>query len=217
MKATKIYASLAVLMMAFALSCTDHSNPDPGGPGGTNCSRVDGTPRAYPCEFEIVKIDFMRQSSNDAVFATITPNNHQVALQAALAFSYVKTGTLTADVVFKVRLHIKRIANPAFPTPGGYWISESVSGGEVDDPSVLRPNRYYPAPSLPMAVGETAQVFSRLTFSTLDNMINQSPTMLSIQNPVTYANLTAAPHNYALVRDRSEAHYVGFNTTYTGL
>jgi hypothetical protein len=214
MKATKIYATMAVFVMALALSCTDHSNPDPGGP---NCSRVDGTPRLYPCEFEIVKIDFMQQSSNDATFATITPANHNVALKAALAFSYVKNSTLTATVVFKIRLHIKRIASPAFPTPGGYWISESVAGGEVDDPSVLRPNTYYPAPALGMAVGETIQVFSRLTFYTSDNVIDQGPTMISIQNPVTYANLAAAPNNYALVRDLSEAHYVGFNTTYTGL
>lgn len=202
-----------MLIMAVALSCTDHVNPEE--PGQSNCSRVDGSPRLYPCEFEIVQIDVMRGSSNTDVYATLTPGNHNVHLLNTLAFSYVKTGTTTATLEYKIRLHVKRIANPAFPTPTGYWISESVLGGEPDDPSLLRPNRYYAAPPLNMAIGETSLVFSRLTYGTGDGLLDIQPTMVSIQNPVTYQKLADPPNNYALVRDRSEAFYLPINATYT--
>lgn len=209
----KTLAGLSILMMAVVFSCTDHSNP--GGPGQPNCLLVNGTPRLYPCEFEIVQIDVMRGSSNTDVYATLTPGNHNVHLLTTLAFSYVRTGTTTATLVYKLRLHVKRIAQPAFPTPAGYWISESISGGEPDDPSVLRPNQYYPAPQLNMAVGETSLVFQRMTYFTLDGQLQGGPTMISIQNPVTYQTLADPPNNYALVRDRSEAYYLPINATYT--
>lgn len=213
MNLRKSLAGLSMLIMAVALSCTDHVNPEE--PGQSNCLRVDGSPRLYPCEFEIVQIDIMRGSSNTDVYATLTPGNHNVHLLNTLAFSYLKTGTTTATLEYKIRLHVKRIANPAFPTPTGYWISESVAGGEPDDPSVLRPNRYYAAPALNMAIGETSLVFSRLTYGTGDGLLDIQPTMVSIQNPVTYQKLADPPNNYALVRDRSEAFYLPINATYT--
>ncbi|MGG7666699.1 hypothetical protein [Dyadobacter sp. BHUBP1] len=209
----KTLAGLSILLVVVALSCTDHSNP--GGPEQPDCLRINGTPRLYPCEFEIVQIDVMRGSSNTDVYAALTPGNHNVHLLTTTAFSYDRTGTTTATLVYKIRLHVKRIARPAFATPAGYWISESVAGGEPDDPSVLWPNRYYPAPQLNMAIGETSLVFSRLTYSTLDGLLQGQPTMVSIQNPVTYQTLADPPYNYALVRDRSEAYYLPINATYS--
>jgi hypothetical protein len=208
----KTLGLLSLLVMALALSCTDHIDPNPG---QQNCLRVDGTPRLYPCEFEIVQIDVMRGSSNTDVYATLTPGNHNVHLLTTTAFSYVRNGTTTATLVYKLRLHVKRIAPPSFPAPQGYWISESVAGGEVDDPGQLSPNAYYPAPLLNMAVGQTELVFGRVTYYTSDGLLGIGPTMLSIQNPATYNNLAQAPNNYALVRDRSEAYYLPINATYT--
>ncbi|WP_342087672.1 hypothetical protein [Dyadobacter sp. OTU695] len=205
--------SLSLLIIALALSCTDHVNP--GEPGQSNCLRVNGSPRLYPCEFEITQIDVMKVSSNTDVYATLTPSNHNVHLLTTMAFSYIRTATTTATLEYKLRLHVKRIAPPTFPTPTGYWISESIAGGEPDDPSVLLPNRYYPAPILNMAVGETSLVFTRLTYYTSDGELQGRPSMVSIQNPVTYQNLANAPNNYALGRDRSEAYYLPINATYT--
>lgn len=210
----KTFLSLSLLIIAVALSCTDHVNP--GEPGQSNCLRVNGSPRLYPCEFEITQIDVMKVSSNTDVYATLTPSNHNVHLLTTMAFSYVRNGTTTATLQYKIRLHIKRIAPPSFPAPGGYWISETGIGGEPDDPSLLSPNKYYnPGPLLNMAVGETSLVFTRLTYTTSDGLLDPGPQMVSIQNPTTYQKLADPPNNYALVRDRSEAYYLPINATYT--
>lgn len=208
----KTLVGFTMLIMAVALSCTDHVDP---GPGQSNCLRVNGTPRLYPCEFEIVQIDVMRGSSNTDVYATLTPANHNVHLLTTMAFSYVRTGLISATLQYKLRLHVKRIAAPAFPTPAGYWISESIPGGAPDDPGVLSPNGYYPAPQLNMAIGQTSLVFARVTYSTMDAQLLGRPSMVSIQNPVTYQKLADPPNNYALVRDRSEAYYLPIDATYT--
>ncbi|WP_342084773.1 hypothetical protein [Dyadobacter sp. OTU695] len=209
---SKIFASTAMFCLAIALSCTDHTNPDPG---GQTCTRVNGSPRLYPCEFEIVQIDFMRQSSNDASFATLAPSNHDVVLPRSLAFSYQPMSGQSAEILYKIRLHIKRVANPAFPAPQGYWISDSRPlGGTADDESLLAPNIYYPAPTLNMAVGQTIQVFSRMWISIGPSLPTRASLMTSIQNPATFAALKAAPNNYTLVRDLSEAYYLPYNVTY---
>ena len=208
---TKIFVSVAIFCLAIALSCTDHTNPDPG----QTCTRVDGSPRLCPCEFEIVQIDFMRQSSNDASFATLTPSNHDIVLPRSLAYSYQPFSGGSAELTYKIRLHIKRVANPAFPTPQGYWISDSRQlGGTADDESLLAPNFYYPAPALNMAVGQTIQVFTRMWISVGPSQSTLASLMTSIQNPATFAALKAAPNNYTLVRDLSEAYYLPYNATY---
>ena len=109
----KTLAALSMLVMTVALSCTDHVGPVD--PGQSNCLRVNGSPRLYPCEFEIVQIDVMSGSSNTDVYATLTPGNHNVHLLTTEAFSYNRTGTTTATLEYKIRLHVKRIASPAFP------------------------------------------------------------------------------------------------------
>lgn len=210
----QILTSAAIALFVIVLSCTDHLNPNPGNPSEA-CTRVDGSPRLYPCEFEIVQIDFMRQSSNDVSFATLTPSNHAVVLPKSLAFSYQPFSGGSAEVLFKIRLHIKRIAPPAFPTPEGYWISDSRPlGGTADDESLLASNMYYPAPSLNMAVGQTIQVFTKMWISVGPSQPTLASLMTSIQNPATFAALKAAPNNYTLVRDLSEAYYLPFDVTY---
>ena len=210
----RISTFAANFLLVILLSCTDHSNPDPGNPG-QGCTRVGGGPRLYPCEFEIVQIDFMRQSSNDASFATLTPSNHDVVLPRSLAFSYQPFSGGSAEILYKIRLHVKRIAAPAFPTPEGYWISDSrPMGGTADDESLLAPNIYYPAPSLNMAVGQTIQVFTKMWISVGPSLPTRASLMTSIQNPATFAALKAAPNNYTLVRDLSEAYYLPYNVTY---
>jgi len=52
----KLLPSITVLTIALAISCTDHDIPDPE----KHCERLDGTPRFYPCEFEIVKAEFAK-------------------------------------------------------------------------------------------------------------------------------------------------------------
>lgn len=128
----KTSALAAIFLLVVILSCTDHSNPDTGNPGQA-CTRENGSARFYNCEFEIVKIDFMRQSSNDASFATITPSSHDIVLPRSLAYLYQPSSGGGAEILYKIRLHIKRIAEPAFPTPGGYWISDSRPFGGTAD------------------------------------------------------------------------------------
>lgn len=66
----KVISLSSVLMLAMAFSCQDHHVPDPV----SNCDLVDGTPRAFPCEFEITKVEFLKKLTNQ-VSTTILPGH----------------------------------------------------------------------------------------------------------------------------------------------
>jgi len=58
----KVFAVSLVLLTAMAFSCQDHHVPDPD--PVIKCNRVDGSPRAFPCEFEIIKIEYYAGKTN---------------------------------------------------------------------------------------------------------------------------------------------------------
>src|SRR5688572_26371059 len=114
----KVISLSSVLMLAMAFSCQDHHVPDPVG----NCDRVDGTPRAFPCEFEITKVEFLKKLTNQ-VSMTILPGHPDALLILGDAYrSFVGSDAEYRDVFFKVRLHVKRIANPTAQPADGYEI-----------------------------------------------------------------------------------------------
>jgi len=102
-------------MMAMAFSCQDHHVPEPV----SNCERVDGTPRAFPCEFEITKLEFLRTNTSQVV-KTVLPGSPvvQLPLNDAYHFQYGSQREY-AIVDYRVRIHVKRIANASFQPVGG--------------------------------------------------------------------------------------------------
>jgi hypothetical protein len=116
----KLLPSITILTIALAISCTEHLTPD------TNklCERSDGTPRFYPCEFEIVKAEFAKGLTINDIFATITPQNPDVVLPMQFAWYHFNQNPNTIDVTFKVKLHVKRVANASINPISGYVLDK---------------------------------------------------------------------------------------------
>lgn len=154
----KISFCFAMIASAVVLSCTDHDIPDPG----TACTRVDGTPRYYPCEFEIVKAEFCNKLDINKIVATVTSENQKVTLPVSAAWRYYHPSPGFVDITYKIKLHIKRVSNPSFATSNQYIIPKT--NGRISDLSkFLGINQFPPIfPPLPtmlsIPVGETSVV-----------------------------------------------------------
>ena len=212
----KVISLSSVLMMAMAFSCQDHHVPEPV----SNCERVDGTPRAFPCEFEITKLEFLRTNTSQVV-KTVLPGSPvvQLPLNDAYHFQYGSQREY-AIVDYRVRIHVKRIANASFQPVGGY----EVMYYQLSLPDPPYPPLYndiigpsgWPLPASPatkpvvldMAVGETRTVETMLnlqfSFSVPSHQI-LGDIVIGIVNNTTARTLIAAPYNYNLLRDAHEA------------
>lgn len=214
----KVISLSSVLMMAMAFSCQDHDVPDPV----TRCNRVDGTPRAFPCEFEITRVDFLKKLTND-VAATILPGNLDFVLPLEQAYRF-EFGSRReyAQVVFKVRIHVKRIATASFPVADGYEVWQyrvtphgppyfGIYNDDIGGPggnAIPEPTNNSPI-KMDMAVGETRTVDNEIAF-----VINYYPPQpkqigdfyFAIMNNTTARKLASAPYNYGLLRDIDEGH-----------
>jgi hypothetical protein len=220
----KVISLLSFLLMAMAFSCQDHHIPDPD--PVANCNRVDGTARAFPCEFEITKLEFLKTTTGQ-VSRTVLPGNLNVQLPIGDAYHFqYGSQRAYAIVEFRVRLHIKRIAKASFPPVGGYELIRyqlsppvPIYGSLYNDILTEKGNEWMTPPSpagnpitLDMAVGETRTVASEVYF-----ILDLTPTSshflgqinFSIGNNSTARTLIAAPYNYDLVRDAYEA-TIGF-------
>lgn len=214
----KIILCCAMIASAVVLSCTDHDIPD----SGTACTRVDGTPRYYPCEFEILKAEFCNKLDINEIIATVTSGNQKVTLPVSAAWSYYHPSPGFADITYKIKLHIKRVSNPSFATSNQYIIPKTT--GRIPDLSkFLEINQFPPvfpplSTMLSMPVGETSVVILDAFYHAKENF--QQPSnktvysdisgniMYLIYNMKTAENLAGAPHSYQNILDIAESRII---------
>lgn len=196
--AIRILSTSFSLALALAMSCTDdHLIPQPA----ANCNRLDGQPRAFPCEFAIEKLDFMTGSSNTTVFETLTPTDSLFERKGA-AYSWYKTGTEDFVVKYKVRLTFKRIAEAPEAQDNQYHLY--MTEGGIDTEDFLNWGADINAAN--MAVGETRSQFFIIEY----HLSYWAPVpiymrLFAIINRDTYKKLEQAPYKYTAVRDRAES------------
>ncbi|SDD45294.1 hypothetical protein SAMN04487996_10167 [Dyadobacter soli] len=212
----KVVSLSSVLMMAMAFSCQDHQVPEPV----SNCDRVDGTPRAFPCEFEITKLEFLRKNTSQVV-KTVLPGSPDVQLSSrdALRFNYGSSREY-AIADFRVRVHVKRIAAASFLPVGGYEItyyqlSDPVPPFPAAYDDIFDPSLWSAPPSSPsnpitnldMLVGETRTVETELNmvFDFMGGPQVFGEIVIGIVNNSTTHTLVAAPYKYDRLRDVHEA------------
>ncbi|MCE7067977.1 hypothetical protein [Dyadobacter sp. CY326] len=193
-----------ILSWIFALSCTNHvvpSKPD------TLCSRISGLPRFYPCEFEILKIDVLSDSTG-ITLATATKEKPFVSIPLSRAASkgFYSGHNQQGWASYAAKMTIRRLSKPSFPTPTGYKI-QFVRLDNDDNPynealygtTTIKPE---------VAVEETAVINGGIMleyFSTPTKVLTLNY-IYSIKNPVTAQMLKDTPNNYELLRDQAEAH-----------
>jgi hypothetical protein len=102
----------AILMTAMAFSCQDLHIPEPV----TNCNRVDGTPRAFNCEFEFVKAEFYKvfnQSGNTVYYDTATAATPEIVVREGERGMWIRSYVSMFYIVpLNVKVTVKRIAPP---------------------------------------------------------------------------------------------------------
>lgn len=196
--AVRLFSAFVMFAVAVTMSCTDHVNPDPE--PVAHCNRLNGQPRAFPCEFEIEKLEFMSGSSNTVVFETLTPTDSLFQLSGPY-YSWEKTGTETYKVRYKIRLTYKRIAEAPQGVTNEYVLYMTTGG--IDSEDFLD---WASDIGTDMAVGETRSEFYIIDYNlAIWDSITNRKRMLSIVNLGTYNILKAAPYHYDAVRDRAES------------
>lgn len=221
----KLMSSSAILAIALAISCTDHDITEPE----SNCQRADGTPRYYPCEFEIVKAEFAKGLTINDIFATITPNDPIVVLPMQYAWYRFSQNPNTIDVTYKLKLHVKRIANASMHANSGYVLDKPT--GWPSTIASLYSTAFFPPihPQVPiellsLPLGDTTVIISDAAYhiTVQYSPPHNTPAYTDFTGNVLYAFnniettkvLAAAPHNYKLGVDAAEAHIV-INPTFT--
>lgn len=207
----KLGALFAMLALGAALSCTDHVNPDPEPEAG--CRTVGGTPRAFPCEFRILKVEFLRKASTTEVFATVTPGNPDVKLPASEAKTAgYGSGKSYVFMIFNVRVYIQRIAAPSFPPSVGYELLAYTYDPPLTDDRVgsFQPSLNPAKPqAFAMSVGSTEVMSMEFSYSfDLESPWRRQiagANLVSVVNNTTARNLLDAPYSYQLLRDIFEA------------
>lgn len=205
LSAIRLLSAAMLFALALPMSCTDdHVIPQPV----ANCNRLNGQPRAFPCEFEIEKLDFMYGSSNTAVFATLTPTD-SLFERTGPYYSWHKTGTEDYVIRYKVRLTFKRIAKAPEGQDNQYYLYMTVGGIDTED--FLNWGADIDATN--MAVGETRSQFFIIDYPLNSwTSITTYMRLFSIINRDTYKVLEQAPYNYSAVRDRAES-WIRFKPT----
>lgn len=217
----RVLSLAAIFLTAMAFSCQDHHIPDPE--PAANCQRVDGTDRAFPCEFQITKLEFLRKNTNNAV-RTFLPGDSTIGLPLNAADSYAwgsKHGYVL--VTYRVRVHVKRIAPASFQPVGGYEpvlyrLHIATPGSpyhSLYDDIIGSPFGVQPPPSpaanpldMSMAVGETRSFVLSLYLDfdfEVRNGRHFPDLLIGVVNNTTALTLIGAPYNYNLLRDLNEA------------
>ncbi|GGM84134.1 hypothetical protein GCM10010967_14930 [Dyadobacter beijingensis] len=198
--AIRFFSAVALFALALVMSCTeDHVVPDPE--PSANCNRLNGQPRAFPCEFEMRKLEFMSGSSNTVAFATLTPADSLFRITGPY-YSWNKTGTEDWVVRYKVRLTFKRIADGPQGKDNKYYLYMTVGGIDTED--FL--NWGSDINTEGMAVGEERSQFFLMEYNLNPwTSITAYMRLLALINQDTYETLKKAPYNYQAVRDRAES------------
>lgn len=213
----KIASLTAVFFTAMAFSCQDHNLPDPE--PNLNCNLLDGSQRAFPCEFEITKIEFLEKGTNK-VMDTATQNDSAVTLSAKGAqFFAIWSMQSYFDSFWAVRVTVKRIANA--PSPSTY-LTRFVIRDYLDyvyDPITPTDDQNEKFP-INIAIGESFSFESGITMAggvvqqNYPNSIYRTSSGYSVlvQNYETSQLLKKPPYNYLSYRDLAEAK-IKFNPT----
>jgi hypothetical protein len=221
----KTVSLASIFLTAMAFSCQDHDIPDPD--PVANCKRTNGTDRAFPCEFQIVKLEFLRNNTNNVV-KTFLLGDSTIALPINASERYV-WGSKHAYIwmTYRVRVRVKRIAAASFQPVGGYELMPYRLSPEgppgfpyppLHDDLVGGPWGWGPPASpanepldMSMPIGETRSfVLSlELQFDTETQHGSYFGNhLVGIVNNTTARTLLAAPHNYDRLRDIHEARIV---------
>ncbi|WP_342088718.1 hypothetical protein [Dyadobacter sp. OTU695] len=210
-------ACSAVILAAAVLSCTDHQIDPPD----TGCARVDGSPRYYLCEFQIVKAEFTRGYLGE-VIATATPENRKITLPVSAAFVNIRPVSGYADVTYKVKLYIKRISSPSVSSSDQYVIPH-VSAVVSDLDAAISANRFPPlfpplSTLISIPVGQTFVMAKDASYRVKEDFgqpggkavyTNPSGVVAYLVYNMQAANtLAAAPHNYQNILDLAEGHLI---------
>lgn len=203
----KIAVFSAVLVTAMAFSCQDHHVPDPD-PVPT-CNRVDGSQRALPCEFEITRIEFFDWNTTK-IGEVINPQRLQGGLIMANAAKVQPlSGHVDFVVTYNTKIYIKRIANSPSPGWNKYRVvqfkpaNHPVHGDIIDFPVIWKNPVTATQEITSWEIGETKTFERNVLFET--TRAENVDLYCSIINYNTWEMLVAAPYNYNLVRDISEA------------
>jgi hypothetical protein len=211
-----------VIAAAIAVSCTDHTEPDPL----TGCKLVDGTPRLYPCEFEILKVEFCNKLNVSDIFGTVMPGHPDISLPVSRAWSSFHPSPGFIDATFKVKIHVKRISNPAFDVSYQYVMPKIIRvlpvGSDAFDISSFPPV-FPPLPvRLDMAVGDTSVVIADASYHAREQVLPplnipvyseiSGNVLFLIYNMVTAGALAGPPNNYPTILDVAESH-IAINPT----
>ncbi|MCF2489947.1 hypothetical protein [Dyadobacter sp. CY347] len=209
MKTTALIKSAclsSIFFLAMAFSCQDHNIPDPE--PTASCNLADGTPRAFPCEFEIVKIDFMEKNAKK-VMSTATQSDSNVTLNTAHAASFSVYGIQGYfRSSWRTRITLKRIAASSTPGPNEYITRDIRANNEINDP-ITTPDSNFKKLSFNIAVGDTisfaSTVFIEGGYRGGGNYSVSLGYLATIQNVATSALLQKPPYNYTFIQDLAEA------------
>lgn len=216
-------ASIATIVLtSTALSCQDHHIPDPD--PVSNCTRINGTPRAVDCEFEIVEVAFYRGSVSDAnLYGKVTPNDSNLVIKEQFKYEFVAG---SASSLFSIGLIAKITVKRIAPAPAGsnkYLFRSTIQSfkdprfpeREVDSRfGFLLDEDNYDQVAIDVPVGGTftyndmmagfqGQYTTDRTTGLIVYPVN--PTWVIVQNVETSKKLRNVPYSYTLFRDQAEA------------
>ncbi|SDD58573.1 hypothetical protein SAMN04487996_101376 [Dyadobacter soli] len=213
----RLLALSCIFFLAMAFSCQDHNIPDPP---VTNCKRVDGTQRAFDCEFEFVKAEFYNlDGTKKDIYATVTPSNpnFDIVEPAYASFVYNQRVNVYYEE-FPATVTIRRIA----PSPTGsnqYILRKNIWTMSPTDPTEGFSDFSYGAPIVdPAPVTIDIPVGGTYTYEVsygiggyyedkpryLDYKLPGPDLYLFVESVETAKKLKQAPYNYTLYRDLAE-------------
>ena len=219
----KLLALFCVLLLAMAFSCQDHNIPDPP---LTNCKRVDGTQRAFDCEFEFVKAEFYTKNFTQPgpptkdIYATVTPGNPDFEIKEPRWGAYIFNQRVNTYLgQFPATVTIRRIA-PSATNSKQYILRNNITAESPTSPVEGFSDFSYGAPivdpdpvTIDIPVGGTytydinfimaGSYIERSNY--LEYIIPGKELYLLIQSFETGNRLKQAPYNYTLYRDLAEA------------
>jgi hypothetical protein len=218
----RLLAFSSVLLLAMAFSCQDHNIPDPV----TNCNRVDGTPRAFNCEFEFVKAEFYTPNYTKPgpptkdIYATVTPANPNFDIKEPYAGAFVFNQRVNLYFIqVPAMVTIRRIA-PSATGSNQYMLRKNIMTKSPTDPAESFSDFSYGAPIVdPAPVTIDIPVGGTYTYEVtygiagyyedkpgyLDYKLPAPDFYLLVQSVETGKKLQQAPYNYTLYRDLAEA------------
>ncbi len=206
--------ALTYSLFVAALSCTDHEVPELPNDPESACSKINGSPRAYPCEFKIEKLTFY--AKDNSVIGEVTPTSPNIILYRSRAKMDSNPSASTVGQIgvltFDVKATVKRLAGPSFPVMAGYELvySNHVSG--VSALTTPGESAVIGSPlAIPIPVGATTEISLELPARyQIQNVMGEirptaflSLTAFLIYNDVTSEELDDHP---SFIGDVAEAH-----------